>query len=191
MVTANSGLSTNRTHHRSRGCCPWTQQRTVASDRPRLSPLCSSVDERTALEALWRAGTTEHRLATRARAILLAADGWGNVASARYLHRDRSWVQKWRHRFAGARAAGLVDLPRPGRPRRLSPPATGADRRAGLHVAREAGRAWVRGRCRRCMMRSSAATSRPCIRPRCSGSWQPRAPPPSHPLLAPCAGPRF
>jgi len=41
MVTANSGLSTNRTHHRSRGCCPWTQQRTVASDRPRLSPLCS------------------------------------------------------------------------------------------------------------------------------------------------------
>jgi len=41
MVTANSGFSNDRTHHRSRGCCPWTQQRTVASDRLRLSPLCS------------------------------------------------------------------------------------------------------------------------------------------------------
>jgi len=94
-----------------------------------------SPEEQTALEHLCRAGTTERRLADRAQAVLLAAAGWGNMAIAAYLHRHRFWVQRWRHRFAAARTDGLVDHPRSGRPRRLSPPATDADRRPGLHSA--------------------------------------------------------
>jgi hypothetical protein len=110
--------------------------------RPRPSPavpITLSVEERTGLERLCRAGTTERRLADRAQAMLLAAAGWGNATIAAYLHRTRYWVQRWRHRFARERLAGLADRPRRGRPQRLSPPATGRDRRAGLHSARGGG----------------------------------------------------
>jgi transposase len=95
-----------------------------------------SAVERQELERLSRAAKAERRLVDRARAILLAADGWGNVAIAAYLHRHRSWVQKWRRRFDRDRLAGLQDRPRSGRPPRLSPPAAGARRRAGLHTTR-------------------------------------------------------
>jgi transposase len=81
-------------------------------------------EERSALEHLCRAGTTERRLADRAQVVLLAVLGWGNMAIAAYLHRSRYWVVRWRRRFARERVAGLVDRPRSGRPRRLSPPAT-------------------------------------------------------------------
>jgi transposase len=81
-------------------------------------------EERAALEHLCRAGTTERRLADRAQVVLLAVLGWGNMAIAAYLHRSRYWVVRWRRRFARERVVGLVDRPRSGRPRRLSPPAT-------------------------------------------------------------------
>ena len=84
-----------------------------------------SREERSALEHLCRAGTTERRLADRAHVVLLAVLGWGNMAIAAYLHRSRYWVVRWRRRFARERLAGLVDRPRSGRPPRLSPPATG------------------------------------------------------------------
>jgi hypothetical protein len=84
-----------------------------------------SPEERSALEHLCRAGTTERRLADRAHVVLLAVLGWGNMAIAAYLHRSRYWVVRWRRRFARERLAGLVDRPRSGRPPRLSPPATG------------------------------------------------------------------
>jgi len=84
-----------------------------------------SPEERDVLERLYRAGTTERRLADRAQVALLAVQGCGNMAIAAYLHRTRYWVVRWRRRFARERVAGLVDRPRSGRPRRLSPPATG------------------------------------------------------------------
>lgn len=43
-------------------------------------PIVLSIDERGALAHLCRSGKTEHRVAMRARAILLAADGWPNDA---------------------------------------------------------------------------------------------------------------
>jgi hypothetical protein len=84
-----------------------------------------SVQERTALERLCRAGAADRWLAARARAILLAAAGWGNASIATYLHRSRYWVQRWRRRFGAERLAGLWDRPRSGRPPRLSPPPAG------------------------------------------------------------------
>jgi hypothetical protein len=61
------------------------------------------------LEHLWRSGKTEHRVAMRARAILLAANGWPNDAIARYLGRHHTRVRKWRRPFARDRLAGLQD----------------------------------------------------------------------------------
>ncbi len=81
-------------------------------------------EERAALDHLCRAGTTERRLADRAQVVLLAVVGGSNMAIAAYLHRTRYWVVRWRRRFSRERLAGLVDRPRSGRPRRLSPPAT-------------------------------------------------------------------
>jgi len=69
-------------------------------------PVVLSVDEQGALEHLCRSGKTEHRVATRARAILLAADGWPNEAIARHLGRHHTWVRNWRRRFAQDRLAG-------------------------------------------------------------------------------------
>jgi hypothetical protein len=84
-----------------------------------------TLEERAALEHLCRAGTTERRLADHAQVVLLAVLGWSNVAIATYLHRTRYWVQRWRRRFHRERMAGIADRPHSGRPRRLSPPATG------------------------------------------------------------------
>lgn len=99
-------------------------------------PIVLSTEERSALEHLCRSGKIEHRVAMRARAILLAADGWPNDAIARHLERHHTWVRKWRRRFAQERLAGLRDRPRSGRPPRLSPLAAHADRGTGLHAVR-------------------------------------------------------
>ena len=56
-------------------------------------------------------------LAQRAHVVLLAADGLRNVDIAEKLDLSLPTVAKWRNRFAEAGLAGLVDLPRSGRPR--------------------------------------------------------------------------
>jgi putative transposase len=48
-------------------------------------------------------------LATRARIVLLAADGWGVLATARHLHVDVKTVRLWRKRWAAASAGWEQD----------------------------------------------------------------------------------
>ena len=71
--------------------------------------------ERASLRALARAGTTQQRLATRARIVLRAGDGVANERIAAELGVDKMTVLLWRRRFGAARVAGLRDAPRPGR----------------------------------------------------------------------------
>ena len=71
--------------------------------------------ERDGLRALGRAGTTQQRLATRARIVLRAADGVANDRIAAELGVDKMTVLLWRRRFGSGRVAGLRDAPRPGR----------------------------------------------------------------------------
>jgi transposase len=59
-------------------------------------------------------------LAQRSRIVLLAADGRKNVEIARELGVHRPMVTKWRNRFAELGLDGLVDEPRPGRPRTIT-----------------------------------------------------------------------
>src|SRR3954451_14334354 len=79
-----------------------------------------SEDERAALESWTRRRTSAQALALRARIVLLAAEGTSNTAIAHELGAHRPMVTKWRTRFAEHRLQGLVDEPRPGRPRTVT-----------------------------------------------------------------------
>jgi transposase len=78
-------------------------------------PLVISEAERAELGALVRAGTTEQRIATRARVVLRAADGVANERIADELGVNKMTVLLWRGRFERDRLTGLADAPRPGR----------------------------------------------------------------------------
>jgi len=76
--------------------------------------------ERAQLEAWARRRTTAQALAQRSRIVLAAAEGLKNTEIAERLGVGRPMVTKWRNRFAQDRLDGLVDEPRPGRPRTIT-----------------------------------------------------------------------
>jgi transposase len=84
------------------------------------TPIELSDEERARLEAWARRPTSAQALAQRSRIVLLAAEGRKNVDIARALGVHRPMVTKWRNRFAEQRLEGLVDEPRPGRPRTIT-----------------------------------------------------------------------
>ncbi len=75
-------------------------------------------EEQEQLESWLRAGTKEQRLVQRARIVLESAAGRKNKEIARELVLRKATVSKWRLRFAMARVAGLMDVPRPGAQRK-------------------------------------------------------------------------
>jgi transposase len=79
-----------------------------------------SDEERGRLEGWARRRTSAQALALRSRIVLLAAQGLSNTEIARRLGISRPPVTKWRSRFAEHRLDGLVDEPRPGRPRTVT-----------------------------------------------------------------------
>ena len=79
-----------------------------------------SDDERARLEAWTRRRTSAQALAQRSRVVLLAADGLKNTEIAERLGVARNMVMMWRARFAEQRLDGLLDEPRPGRPRTIT-----------------------------------------------------------------------
>jgi transposase len=79
-----------------------------------------SDEEREQLESWARRGKSAQALAQRSRIVLAAAEGLKNTAISERLSLDRSTVVKWRLRFAADRLDGLVDEPRPGRPRTVT-----------------------------------------------------------------------
>jgi transposase len=77
-------------------------------------------DERAALEGFVRRRTSARGLAQRSEIVLEAAAGRTNTEIAARLRVSRPTVTRWRRRFAERRVDGLVDQPRPGRPRTIS-----------------------------------------------------------------------
>jgi transposase len=69
------------------------------------------------LKQCLRSGTTEQRMAERARVILLAHQGHSTQEIAATLHTRPARVSKWRQRFAQHGLSGLLDSFRSGRPR--------------------------------------------------------------------------
>jgi transposase len=77
-------------------------------------------DERSWLIAWSRRSKSANALAVRSRIVLAAADGLGNTAVAAKVGVEVGTARKWRARFVAERLDGLVDEPRPGRPRTVS-----------------------------------------------------------------------
>jgi transposase len=75
--------------------------------------------ERERLESWTRRRSSAQALALRSRIVLLAAEGLKNTEIAARLEIDIATVRKWRNRFAEQRLEGLLDEPRPGRPRTI------------------------------------------------------------------------
>jgi transposase len=79
-----------------------------------------SEGEREQLERWARRPKSAQALALRSRIVLGCAAGENNSRLARRLAVSVPTVRKWRRRFAEQRLDGLLDEPRPGRPRTLS-----------------------------------------------------------------------
>jgi transposase len=87
---------------------------------PRAVPVTLTAAERTTLKKRARCAKTAHRDRLRAQIVLAAARGRDNARIAADLRVSVDTVRKWRGRFAGRGLDGLADLPRSGRPRRIS-----------------------------------------------------------------------
>jgi transposase len=79
-----------------------------------------SEQERVQLESWARRRSSAQALAQRSRIVLLAAEGLNNTEIAERLGVHRPMVGKWRSRFAEYRLDGLIDEPRPGKPRTIT-----------------------------------------------------------------------
>lgn len=87
--------------------------------RPK-QPLKLSDEEREVLLAVTRQHTVSQRAVLRARIVLLCAADRSNTDVAAELGVSGETVGKWRRRYLEQGIAGLVDSPRPGRPRRVA-----------------------------------------------------------------------
>ena len=89
---------------------------------PVAVPIVLTDDEREQLRAWSRRPTSAQALALRSRVVLACADAPGapNGQIAEDLGISRNMVHKWRNRFAADRLEGLLDEPRPGRPRTIA-----------------------------------------------------------------------
>jgi transposase len=86
----------------------------------RAVPVLLGAGERAALKKRVRGAKTAYRDRLRAQIVLAAARGHDNARIAADLAISTDTVRKWRGRFAARGLAGLADLPRPGRSRRIS-----------------------------------------------------------------------
>ena len=84
---------------------------------PHAAEIVLTADERAELEGWARRRTSAAGLAMRSRIVLAAADGGSNTDLAEQLGLSITTVRRWRNRFVVDRCDGLLDEPRPGRPR--------------------------------------------------------------------------
>src|SRR6188472_1229614 len=80
------------------------------------APLVLREGDRPRLEAMLRSSSIRAGLASRARIVLLAADGLPNAEIARRTGTSRPTVVDWRVRYDAGGVAALHDQPRSGRP---------------------------------------------------------------------------
>ncbi|MGH7310097.1 MAG: IS630 family transposase [Candidatus Rokuibacteriota bacterium] len=82
----------------------------------KAQPIVLDEETRRVLEARVRAMTTPQRDVTRARIILLAADGIASRQISQQVGMHGSHIAMWRQRFLAEGLKGLADAPRPGHP---------------------------------------------------------------------------
>lgn len=84
---------------------------------PHAAEIVLTADERAELEGWARRRTSAAGLSMRSRIVLAAAEGESNTVLAKRLGLAVTTVRRWRNRFVVDRLDGLLDEPRPGRPR--------------------------------------------------------------------------
>jgi putative transposase len=87
--------------------------------RPKV-PLQLEAEQREQLQAMADSRSLPHGLVTRARIVLLSADGFSNQDIAVRMRRNPATVGHWRRRFVQYGLTGLHEELRPGRPRSIS-----------------------------------------------------------------------
>jgi transposase len=87
---------------------------------PRAVPVMLTAAERKTLKMRVRGAKTPYRDRVRAQIVRAAARGHANERIAADLRVGVDTVRKWRGRFAEHGLGGLADLPRSGRPRRIT-----------------------------------------------------------------------
>ncbi len=111
--------------------------------RSATAPLPVTDEQRSVLEKLYRSQISAHRDVQRARALLMAADGFANTRIAMEVGVSPATVTAWRERFAaeGLKASSVV---RPGRGRKPSIAAEKVEEivRATLHDTPEGETHW-------------------------------------------------
>ena len=86
-----------------------------------VAPAVRLTDEERAQLVTWsRRATSANALAVRSRIVLAAAEGMTTSAVARKLDISVGTARRWRARFVGEGLDGLLDEPRPGRPRTVA-----------------------------------------------------------------------
>jgi transposase len=86
-----------------------------------VAPAVTLTDEERAQLVAWsRRATSANALAVRSRIVLAAAEGMSTSAVARRLEVSVGTARRWRARFIGEGLEGLLDEPRPGRPRTVA-----------------------------------------------------------------------
>jgi Winged helix-turn helix len=100
---------------------------------------------RAILQGWLRKQQTPVGLATRARAMLLWADGQTFAATARHVELRERHVRQWALRFVASGSDGLYDKKRPGRQPVFSPGGRGVCGQAGVCTPRGGGAVAVAG----------------------------------------------
>src|ERR1700730_3468562 len=97
------------------------------------SPLVIPSHDRTALEQIARSESLPWYQVRRARTVLAMAQGQRTAVVAFQMQYDAETVRRTCQRYRERGLDGLLDnVPRPGRPARISPPAMRSDRRTRL-----------------------------------------------------------
>ena len=107
-----------------------------------LAQLTLLKSEREELVSMTRSRSMPQSLATRARIVLLAADGESNTDIAERLGLSKPTVGIWRKRYLAQRLAGLYDEPRPGGPRSIRDEQIAALLRKTLRTKPKGGTHW-------------------------------------------------
>jgi putative transposase len=114
----------------------------MSQGRP-LAPLRLSAAEQDELLAMTRSRSMPQSLATRARIVLLAAEGESNTSIAERLELSLPTVGIWRKRYLQQRIQGLYDEPRPGGPRSIGDEQIAALLRKTLRTKPKDGSHWT------------------------------------------------
>jgi len=114
----------------------------MITGRPK-PPINLTDEERVQLESISRSRTLPHSIVTRARIILLAAQGVTNTAVADEIGISKQAVGKWRQRYLKHGLCGLHDELRPGRPRSVGDEKVAALIRKTLNTKPKDGTHWT------------------------------------------------